>query len=400
LGDSCYIGSDSGDLVAKYECESGLKYAEQILTFLLIGNVVQRQTMLFVVSKCVSSEVFPMLFVAGVVENILIFMRSSVLSIDDSNDIPVHSPDFDGYENYYDTHLLHNEGSDYWDTHSDRSSVSSQYHHWLHAFGVSDPRMVFNYVSRAACTYIDSGASVCGTPSVSNLLPGTVKQGPQFVVHGSIGATTAMPDAQGLYGSLGLDILVMKELNSTLLSVSAICDGGKDKKEHVCLFDKFGAHVYVASEICDQVSSISYAAVPVMSFVRENNLYALQKKVPSHVSMFLFSIKPRSLYTELHRVTGHGGVENQKWHRKNSVNAQYTIKDAAESSQRICEACVRGGMQHVATDHRKEHQLETIRPGQKFTIDCYTHKHVSRAGNKYADVIVDLASRRVHVLVA
>lgn len=388
LGDSYCVGSDIGDLVAYYECESGLKYAEQILAFLLIRTIVQRQTMLFVVSKCISSEVFPMMFVAGVAEDILIFLRSSMLSIDDSTDNTVHNPGFSSNENYYDPHLLHNEGSDYWDTHSDRSSVGSQYHHWLNAFGVSDPRLVFNYVSRAACTYIDSGASVCGTPNASNLLPGTVRQAQKFVVHGSIGASTAMPDAQGLYGSLGLDILVMKELNSTLLSVSAICDGGKDKKEHVCLFDKFGAHVYAASEICDQMSSISSVAVPVMSFVRENNLYALEQKVPGHVSMFLLSIKPPSLYTELHRVTGHGGVENQKWHRKNSVNAQYTIKDAVESSQKICEACVRGGMKHVSTDHRKEHQSETIRPGQKFTIDCYTHKHVSRAGNKYADVLV------------
>jgi hypothetical protein len=63
------------------------------------------------------------------------------------------------------------------------------------------------------------------------------------------------------------------------------------------------------------------------------------------------------------------------------VNAQYTTKDAADSTQKICEACVRGGMRHVSTDHRKEHQPEVIRPGQKFTIDCYTHKDVSRAGN-------------------
>jgi hypothetical protein len=64
-----------------------------------------------------------------------------------------------------------------------------------------------------------------------------------------------------------------------------------------------------------------------------------------------------------------------------SVNAQCTTKDAIDSTQRICEACVRGDMKRVSTDHLKEHQTETIRPGQKFTIDCYTHKHVIRAGN-------------------
>jgi hypothetical protein len=82
------------------------------------------------------------------------------------------------------------------------------------------------------------------------------------------------------------------------------------------------------------------------------------------------------------------------------VNAQCTTKDAIDSTQRICEACVRGDMKRVSTDHFKEHQTETIRPGQKFTIDCYTHKYVIRAGNKCANIIVDLASRRVHVLVA
>ena len=110
LGDSYCVGSDIGDLVAYYECESGLKYAEQILAFLLIKTIVQRQTMLFVVSKCVSSEVFPMLFVARVAEDILTFLRSSMLSIDDPTDNTVHNPGFSSNENYYDPHLLHNEG--------------------------------------------------------------------------------------------------------------------------------------------------------------------------------------------------------------------------------------------------------------------------------------------------
>jgi hypothetical protein len=99
-------------------------------------------------------------------------------------------------------------------------------------------------VTRASSTYIDSGASVSGTPDVSNLLHGSVRPAPKYIVHGSIGSSTALPSVQGLYGDLQLEMIVMKELNSTLLSVSAICDGGKDDRAHVCVFDSQGASVF------------------------------------------------------------------------------------------------------------------------------------------------------------
>jgi hypothetical protein len=77
--------------------------------------------------------------------------------------------------------------------------------------------------------------------------------------------------------------------------------------------------VFVASAIRDQMLIILSDTVPVMSFAREYNLYALQAVVPQSVTLFLFPIKPESLYTELHRVTGHGGELNQRWHRVKTV---------------------------------------------------------------------------------
>jgi hypothetical protein len=120
LGDSYCVNDDIGELVAYYEGESELRYAEHILTFLLTRSIVLRQKMLFVFSKCIYPEIlFPMSFVGNDVENIMRFMKSPVLSIDDSiENLPINSS-FDSNDNYYDPHLLYNEGSDYWDGHSD-----------------------------------------------------------------------------------------------------------------------------------------------------------------------------------------------------------------------------------------------------------------------------------------
>jgi hypothetical protein len=99
LGDSYCVDGDIGELVAYYEGESELRFAEHILTFLLIRSIVLNQTMLFVFSKCVYPEVFPRSFVGNVVENIMRFLKSPVLSIDDSvENLPINSS-FDGNDN-------------------------------------------------------------------------------------------------------------------------------------------------------------------------------------------------------------------------------------------------------------------------------------------------------------
>jgi hypothetical protein len=118
---------------------------------------------------------------------------------------------------------------------------------------------------------------------VSNLLHGSIRPAPRYIVHGSIGSSTALPSVQGLYGDLQLDMIVMKELNSTLLSVSAICDGGKNNRAHVCIFDSQGANVYLSESVSIPLEHIASSAVPVMRFIRHENLYAIQHEVSAKV---------------------------------------------------------------------------------------------------------------------
>jgi hypothetical protein len=73
--------------------------------------------------------------------------------------------------------------------------------------------------------------------------------------------------------------------------------------------------VYLSESISILLDQIASSAVPVMKFIRRDNLYAFQHEVSAKVSMFLCSIKYPSLYNHVHKVTGHGGKLNQQWHR-------------------------------------------------------------------------------------
>lgn len=391
MGDTYLADADIHMLCSYYEDESMFRFSKCILTLLLSQSLLRCQSITFCIRKLVFPEVFPIIFIEGLVLKILDFLivplsGEEVRSVCDSI-----------VDTHCDPEDLYNEGSDYWDSKSDRSVDSDINHHWLNSFGLYDRNHVFNSVSQKR-TYIDSGASLCGTPDIKNLQSDTICPCPQFVVHGSIGSSSAQPIAQGLYGPLQLEMVVMKELNSTLLSVSAICDGGKSSQDHVCIFSRQSAGVYLASGVSSLLQEVETTGVKVMSFVRDNNLYALQSEVPSEVRMFLFNIRNPSPYNELHRVTGHGSILNQQWHRKNSVNAEYTPKDALINSQIICSVCVRANMRRSGVDPHREHRPEIFRPGQQFTIDGYTHPYVSRGGNSYADIVTDLASKAIYAL--
>ena len=83
-----------------------------------------------------------------------------------------------------------------------------------------------------------------------------------------------------------------------------------------------------------------------------DGIYVTDKDEYKHDSkqtMFLAQFKPMSIYDHLHLVTGHSGTRGIKWHRENSLNANYSEKD--ENRDRgICQGCVFGALGPTNTD--------------------------------------------------
>ena len=129
-----------------------------------------------------------------------------------------------------------------------------------------------------------------------------------------------------------------------------------------------------------------------------DGIYVTDKDEYKHDSkqtMFLAQFKPMSLYDHLHLVTGHSGTRGIKWHRENSLNANYSEKD--ENRDRgICQGCVFGALGPTNTDQFRTHREIPIIPGQCFSLDAYTHTSVSARGRRYCDLYTDLATRRVY----
>ena len=81
-------------------------------------------------------------------------------------------------------------------------------------------------------------------------------------------------------------------------------------------------------------------------------------------------------------ITGHPGEKGMKWHKENSVNAEYNDQD--ENKERgICKGCVYGSLNQTPTDHLRVHRGIPLIPGQCFCLDAHTHSIKSSRGHLY-----------------
>lgn len=53
-------------------------------------------------------------------------------------------------------------------------------------------------------------------------------------------------------------------------------------------------------------------------------------------------------------------------------------------------------MRQTSTDHRKEHRPNPTAPGQQFALDAFSNTYKSSRGNKYCDLLTDLATGQIH----
>ena len=115
-----------------------------------------------------------------------------------------------------------------------------------------------------------------------------------------------------------------------------------------------------------------------------------------HRLIYEVTIRPKSLYEDVHASTGHRGYTGMQWHQKNTIGANYTDKDAA-APRGICQGCALGSAhqyptnQHYVMTGNKPHD-----PGQQFVVDAFAHYSVGHSGYVYAHLSTDLASRQVY----
>jgi hypothetical protein len=251
----------------------------------------------------------------------------------------------------------------------------------------------------------DSGASTCATSDPTLL---------RHIIYGQgIKATPAFgpaieSKATGLYGPLGLDIILMEGMKETLISISQLCNGGISGSQNVVIFTSEGMRCFSIESIREALALIDKLGVEIIRGYISNGVYVynpsqeksinedvtnkniintkhspickeITTKSNTSATLYLTQFKPVSLYDHVHMVTGHPGNIGMLWHLKNSTNAKFTEEDA-NKQRGPCKGCVYGTMHQTGTDHRREHRDLPVKPGQCFSLDAYQHNCYSARG--------------------
>ena len=90
-------------------------------------------------------------------------------------------------------------------------------------------------------------------------------------------------------------------------------------------------------------------------------------------SIYAVTIRPKSLYEDVHASTGHRGYTGMQWHQKNSIGANYTDKDAA-APRGICQGCALGSAHQYPTN---QHYVMSDTPHDPGSNSSLTHLHIT-----------------------
>ena len=253
----------------------------------------------------------------------------------------------------------------------------------------------FSSVHTLSRLIIDTGASVCATSSTTQL--SNIQQCEPITAYPAFGPPLT-PTQRGEFGPLGLETLIIPGMPDTLISVSQLCNGGISGVQHVAVFTTEGVRAFTFDSIREALQLMDQSGQEVLRGFISDGIYvsSTTPTTPSGHSTFnMAQFKPPSPYDHLHMVTGHPGIKGMLWHRANSTNGEYTDKDASTMRPQ-CEGCLYGGMRQHDTDPHRTHRPKPSLAGQCFAVDAYTHAKKSTKGSRYADLFIDLATRRIH----
>lgn len=252
------------------------------------------------------------------------------------------------------------------------------------------------YSSDSSISLFDTGASRSGTNSEKLLT--NVQKCENIIVQGAFGPPFR-PSLKGSLGPLELDTVVIPDMNETLLSVSQICNGGSTSFQCLAVFTTEGCRVFKIDSVREALTIMHKTGHEIMRGFCHHGLYHEDKSFvnDNNIRMLLTHSKSNSIYDTLHRALGHPGKLGMEWHKRNTLNANYTSEDE-QMIRPVCEGCVFGGMKQTATDHHREHRVNPTRPGQIFVMDAFTHNHRSFRGMFYADIFRDLATQIIYIV--
>ena len=254
---------------------------------------------------------------------------------------------------------------------------------------------VAKYSNLNDISLFDTGASRSGTNNKNKLT--NIETCNNITVQGAFGPPYR-PSLKGSMGPLGLETVVIPDMNETLLSVFQICNGGSQDFQCISVFSTEGCRIFKFDSVREALKLMHDTGTEIMRGTCKHGLYYEDKSFNSNdIRMYMTHSKTKSKYDEVHNALGHPGKLGMSWHNKNTLNAQYTIEDE-NKSRPVCEGCILGGMKQTSTDHLREHRINPTRPGQIFVMDAFTHKHRSFRGMFYADIFRDLATQMVYVV--
>ena len=152
-------------------------------------------------------------------------------------------------------------------------------------------------------------------------------------------------------GPLGLETVVIPDMNETLLSVYQICNGGSEDFQCISVFSTEGCRIFKFDSVREALKLMHDHGTEIMRGHCHNGLYYEDKSFQNNdIKMFLTHSKHESKYDEIHRALGHPGKFGMKWHNENTLNAQFTKEDE-NMSRPVCQGCILGGMKQTSTDH-------------------------------------------------
>ena len=91
--------------------------------------------------------------------------------------------------------------------------------------------------------------------------------------------------------------------------------------------------------------------------------------------LYAVTVRPKSLYEDVHASTGHPGCIGMRWHQQNTIGANYTDKDAA-AARGICQGCALGSAHQYPTNQHYVKSTVAHDPSQQFVVDAFTHHSV------------------------
>ena len=105
-------------------------------------------------------------------------------------------------------------------------------------------------------------------------------------------------------------------------------------------------------------------------------------------SLYAVTIRPKSLYEDVHASTGHPGYIGMQWHQKNTIGVNFTDNDAA-APRGICQGCALGSAHQYPTNQHYVMSDTPHDPGQQFVVDVFTRHSVGHSGFVYAHLFTD-----------